>query len=127
MLVHLPINELKERKRMVQKFYYIWGVTALLTSITTAPLNANELLEYGEYLAGECSSCHKKNTKTEGIPSITGIEPNSFIEILKSYKNETLKNKAMISVAKSLDDEQMKALALYFYSLKETDKSQDVK
>ncbi len=105
--------------RMVRKFYYMFAGAMLATNIITTPLHANELLEYGEYLSQECSSCHKQNTKKESIPSIIGMEPNSFIDILKSYKNETLKNKAMISVAKSLDDEQMKALALYFHSLKE--------
>ena len=96
------------------------GAISLALSLTTS-LHANELLEYGEYLASECGSCHKENAKTKAIPSIIGIKPATFINVLKAYKEGKLKNKAMISVAKSLDDEQMKALALYFYSLKQAD------
>ena len=113
---------LKEREHMVKKVGIISAGVITLTLSLTSPLHANELLEYGEYLASECSTCHKKNAKTEAIPSIVGIKPDTFIDVLKSYKEEKLKNKAMISVAKSLDDEQMKALALYYYSLKKTDK-----
>jgi|GEM_PF-419295 len=115
---------LKERKRMVQNFCYFWGTILLLATTTLpSPIQANELLEYGEYLSKECSACHKTQTKTKGIPSIVGIEPESFIKILKSYKDGTLKNETMISVAKSLDDEQIKALALYFHSFKQPDKT----
>ncbi len=108
---------------MVRKLCYVWGTALLLTTTSISPLKANELMEYGEYLSKECSTCHKKQAKTEGIPSIVGIEPESFIKILKAYKEGTLKNETMISVAKSLDDEQMKALALYFHSLKEPEKT----
>lgn len=108
---------------MVRNICLTWGTVLLLTTTSISPLKANELLEYGEYLSKECSTCHKKNSKTKGIPSIVGIEPESFIKVLKSYKDGTLKNETMISVAKSLDDEQMNALALYFHSLKKTEKT----
>ena len=108
---------------MVKKLEYLLagGITLALFLTHTWP--SNDLLEYGEQLANECRSCHKQNTKTDGIPPIIGMEPENFINILQSYKEEKQPNQTMICVAKSLDDEQMKALAFYLYSLKQTEKT----
>lgn len=110
---------LKERKQMVKKIGFLLAGVITLALFLTNIWPSNDLLDYGEQLAGECRSCHKQNTKTDGIPPIIGMKPENFVSILMSYKEEKLTNQTMVSVAKSLDDEQMKALALYFYSLKE--------
>ena len=41
----------------------------------------------------------------------------SFVETVNYYKKGLRKNQAMESVAKTLDDEQIKALAVYFASV----------
>lgn len=94
-------------------------VTFLIASLFagTAAVSTNELRDYGEYLAGECTSCHKLDGSGEKIPSIVGWDQENFVAILKTYKSGERENKAMISVVKELDDEQMKALAVYFESL----------
>lgn len=75
-------------------------------------------LEYGKYLSGECTTCHKiDGSGGQQIPPITGWAPAEFVSILTLYKNGLRVNQAMESVAKSLDDEQMQALAAYFGSL----------
>lgn len=79
---------------------------------------ADDVLAYGEYLSGECTSCHRKDGKDKGIPPIIGWDAESFVAVLKSFKNGERDNKAMVSVAKTLDDEQMTALAKYFATLK---------
>ena len=83
----------------------------------------DDVLDYGEYLAGECTACHSSTGADKGIPSIVGWDAEGFIETLKYYKSGERDNAAMVDVAKNLDDEQMTALAAYFGSLE--DKSTD--
>ena len=78
----------------------------------------NELRDYGEYLSGECTTCHRLDGAGDGIPSIIGWEAEHFIDTMKSFRNGDRENAAMVSVAKSLDEEQLKALAQYFGSIK---------
>ena len=72
-------------------------------------------LGYGEYLAGECVTCHRKSGA--GIPQINGIEAETFVTIMKAYRSKELDNKVMQMMAGRLDDEQIISLAAYFSSL----------
>ena len=72
-------------------------------------------LDYGEYLAGECVTCHRKSGA--GIPQINGIEAETFVTIMKAYRSKELDNKVMQMMAGRLDDEQIISLAAYFSSL----------
>ena len=74
-------------------------------------------LGYGEYLAGECVTCHRKSGA--GIPQINGIEAETFVTIMKAYRNKELDNKVMQMMAGRLDDEQIISLAAYFSLLPE--------
>ena len=74
-------------------------------------------LGYGEYLAGECVTCHRKSGA--GIPQINGIEAETFVTIMKAYRSKELDNKVMQMVAGRLDDEQIISLAAYFSLLPE--------
>ncbi len=76
-----------------------------------------KLLSYGRHLSGECSACHRIDGTDNGIPSITGWDPEAFVATLAFYRNGERTNQAMVSVAQSLDDEQFMALAAYFGSL----------
>ncbi len=93
------------------------------TSLLTATVRADEVREYGEYLAGECTTCHRIDGVDNGIPAIVGWDIETFKETLGYYKTGERDNPAMVSVVKSLDDEQIHALATYFASLtpKETE------
>lgn len=75
---------------------------------------ADELYDYGEYLASECTTCHQLSGKSDGIPSITGWPVDHFVSVLKSYRDGAGENKAMRSVAGRLSDEEITALAVYF-------------
>ena len=74
-------------------------------------------LGYGEYLAGECVTCHRKSGT--GIPQINGIEADTFVTIMQAYRSKDLDNKVMQMMAGRLDDEQIISLAAYFSSLPE--------
>ena len=73
---------------------------------------------YGEHLARECTTCHRTDGSDSAIPAIVGWTTDEFVVTLKFYKLGERQNPTMISVAQSLDDEQMLALATYFASLK---------
>ena len=83
--------------------------TDLADQITKADLG------YGEYLAGECVTCHRKSGAD--IPQINGIEAETFVTIIKAYRSKELDNKVMQMMAGRLDDEQIISLAAYFSSL----------
>jgi cytochrome c553 len=90
--------------------------TALLGA--PKPAGADENLKaLGRHLAQECTPCHRLDGVDAGIPAIVGLDPSYFIEIMSTYKNGQRDNPAMVSVAQSLDDQQIKALALYLGAL----------
>ncbi|MCK5089680.1 MAG: hypothetical protein KAQ88_06855 [Hyphomicrobiaceae bacterium] len=98
------------------------GCLAMATSALTMAIAAmggdlEELKAYGRHLAGECTSCHRPDGAPSAIPSILGKTQDEFIALLTAYRDGRKTNQVMISVAKSLDDEQMAALAAYFGSL----------
>lgn len=74
---------------------------------------------YGEYLSGECVGCHKLQGQAQGIPSITGWDPDVFATVMQAYKNKELENPVMRLIAGRLEDDQIASLAVYFASLPE--------
>ena len=80
--------------------------------------NPNDrLLALGRHLAQECTSCHGIERAGNGIPSIIGLDAEYFVAMIELYRSGQRSNPAMVSVAQSLDDQQIKALSLYFESL----------
>ena len=74
-------------------------------------------IAYGEYLSGECVTCHRTNGADDGIPSIIGLDAEGFAYIMHAYRSKELENKVMQLVAGRLDNEQIASLAIYFASL----------
>jgi len=77
----------------------------------------DRLKAYGRNLAQECTGCHRIDGIDNGIPSIIGWKADTFIATLKFYQSGARTNPVMVSVANSLDDRQLEALATYFASL----------
>jgi cytochrome c553 len=77
-----------------------------------------KLKAYGEHLARECTTCHRIDGTDNGIPSIVGWDEDQFTTTLRFYQQGLRDNAAMVSVAQSLDEEQLRALAVYFASVK---------
>ena len=71
--------------------------------------------EYGAYLAGECTTCHRPDGAGEGIPSITGWPHDEFVIALHAYKRGKRVHPAMQLVAGRLSDEEIAALAAHFH------------
>jgi cytochrome c len=72
---------------------------------------------YGQYLSGECTTCHQADGGAEGIPSITGWPVEDFVLAMHAYKKNIRQNPVMNMMASRLSDEEIAALAAYFNAL----------
>ncbi len=70
--------------------------------------------EYGEYLAGECLTCHGATGSDNNIPGIHGREIPFIVTALVEYKNKVRENEVMRSVAGALGNDEIAAIAAYF-------------
>lgn len=93
----------------------LWLVVAL-PCMRAGGLQAEELYLYGEYLSGECVTCHRLDDDASDIPPIFGWAEDKFIETLAMYKHGLRENQAMRNVAVSLGEEEMAALARFYAS-----------
>ena len=90
---------------------------ALLTAVQLGtPAIAGDAA-YGQYLSGECVTCHRADGADKGIPSIIGWPADQFIAVLKSYKAKDRDNVVMQTIAGKFSDEEMAALAAYYAAL----------
>lgn len=85
--------------------------------LVAAPAAAKGDRALGEYLAGECVTCHQASGRFNGIPPIVGWPEASFIAIVDEYRRKTRPHAAMQTIAARLSDEEVAALAAYFGSL----------
>ena len=80
-----------------------------------------ELIAYGEYLSSECVTCHQMSGKDNGIPPIVGWDVTSFFQVIDTYRLKVRENATMQTIAANLSDEEIKALAAYFATIKPTE------
>ena len=88
----------------------------LVAGARAADMSREKMLRYGEQLAQECVSCHRRDGKDVGIPGIVKMTEQEFVDAMMLYKTGRRKNKVMVSVTGSLDSTQIQALAIYFTS-----------
>jgi len=69
---------------------------------------------YGEYLSGECTSCHQSSGAGDGIPAITNWPTDDFVTAMHAYKEGARAHPVMQMMAGRLSDEEIAALAAYF-------------
>ena len=102
---------------------HLFAIAAVLAAVchwagtAAAQTGDAKLIRYGEHLSQECTSCHRRDGVDNGIPSIFGLKTSEFSELMGYYQSGARPNPAMVSVAKSLDDGQIMALAAYFATL----------
>ncbi|WP_094022500.1 c-type cytochrome [Maliponia aquimaris] len=72
---------------------------------------------YGEYLASECLTCHKRDGADEGIPSIVKWHEEDFVVAMHAYKRKLRPHPVMQMMAGRLSDEEIAALAAYFATI----------
>lgn len=95
----------------------IFGI--ILAGAALRPAGAQDAgasLAYGRHLAQECVGCHSTQTGG-GIPVIAGKPATEITDLLHAFREGRRTNPVMVSVAKSLDEPQIAALAAYFASL----------
>jgi len=73
--------------------------------------------EFGEYLAGECTTCHQSSGADQGIPSIVGWPAEIFVTAMHAYRAKARPHPVMQMIAGPLNDEEIAALAAYFKKL----------
>lgn len=73
--------------------------------------------DYGEYLAGDCLTCHQATGHADGIPSIVGLPKDYFIRSLFEYRINVRSNEVMKLRVANLANDEIAALAAYFSSL----------
>ncbi|PTX54480.1 cytochrome c [Litoreibacter ponti] len=74
-------------------------------------------MEYGEYLASECTTCHRPDGDNDGIPGITGWETADFVTAIHAYREKHRDNPVMQMITGRLANDEIAALAAYFKSL----------
>ena len=74
-------------------------------------------VDYGEYLSGECVTCHHKAGLNQGIPTINGMDADVFVALMLAYRSKDMENPVMQMIAGRLDNNQIGSLAIYFSKL----------
>lgn len=69
---------------------------------------------YGEYLSGECTTCHQASGAADGIPSIVGWPSEDFVVAMHAYKDGARQHPVMQMMAGRLSNDEIAALAAYF-------------
>lgn len=77
---------------------------------------------FGEYLAGECVTCHQPSGTDRGIPSIVGWPKDAFVTAMHAYRSKTREHPVMRMIAAPLSDEEIASLAAYFETLNDPQK-----
>jgi cytochrome c len=73
--------------------------------------------EYGEYLAGECVTCHQASGHADGIPSIVGLPRGLLRQGAVRVQDNVRQNEVMKLRVANLANEEIAALAAYFAGL----------
>ena len=97
------------------------GTIFFAAPVIAEDLLANADIAYGEYLSGECVTCHSQDGADRGIPAINGLDAEVFAAVMHAYKVGDIEHPVMQMVTSRLDNEQIASLAVYFATLPTTD------
>ena len=107
---------------MIRFFITVFAVSLSCGSAASAEdLLAGADVGYGEYLSGECVTCHSQKGVNKGIPAINGLDAEVFATVMHAYKTGDMEHPVMQMVAGRLDGEQIASLAAFFASLTSAD------
>ncbi|MEP6017556.1 MAG: c-type cytochrome [Paracoccaceae bacterium] len=108
-------NNLDDPKRQARGIVHSLTVLLFLAATTAQAETADA--EYGQFLSGECTTCHQENGGDAGIPSIVNWPEQDFIAAMHEYKNKHRGHPIMQVIAGRLNDEEIAALAEYFANI----------
>ncbi len=69
---------------------------------------------FGEYLSAECTTCHRRDGASAGIPAIVGWPQEDFVAAMNAYRRRLRPHPVMQMMAGRLSDEEIAALAAYY-------------
>ena len=69
---------------------------------------------YGDYLSGDCVTCHRRSGGGDGIPPLAGLTADHIVTALVEYRLGLRDNEVMTVRAARLGDEEIAALAAHF-------------
>jgi cytochrome c553 len=104
--------------RMVAVALSFGPAVALGVTLVGARASAAGDRELGRHLSSECVTCHQLSGRVvAGIPTIVGIDAESFVAMMNAYRSGERSNAVMQAIAGKLSDEETAALAAYFGGL----------
>jgi cytochrome c553 len=73
-------------------------------------------VQAGKTAAAACAGCHGEAgiSKTPGMPSLVGLDPQYLVAAMKAYKDSQRKNDMMKSLLAAVSDADMNNMALYY-------------
>jgi cytochrome c553 len=96
----------------------VWVIAMVLLGGSAAAQGKGDTA-LGEYLSGECVTCHQLSGKAVGaIPPIIGVDAESFTALMNAYRKKERDNQVMQTIAAKFSNEEIAALAAYFESIK---------
>lgn len=96
------------------RFWKACRTVALATAIVGIGAPATFADDAG-LIANACTSCHGVDGRSQSaIPSIAGVDPVIFAQIMRSFASDSLVVTIMNRIAKAYSDEQILLLANYF-------------
>jgi len=72
----------------------------------------------GAQLAATCASCHRLDGRDKGIPSIIGLDEETFIRAMQAFKSGERPSQIMRVMSRSLSNEEIATLAHYLSTLR---------
>lgn len=105
-------------KEMSNRLSLNCGLALLIALAVVLPVRAAGPSDYGAYLSGECMGCHRPGGTPSAIPALETLSPDRIIAALREYQSGKRTNPVMVSVARSLSEEQIAALAAFFSAAK---------
>ncbi len=77
---------------------------------------AADPVQAGKAAAAGCAECHGEGgvSKTAGVPSLVGSDPQALVKAMKAYKSGERKNDVMKTMFTGITDAGMNNIALYY-------------
>ena len=77
---------MSNKKQFFVAIFILLGSINFSSSAYAEAILLNADIAYGEYLAGECVTCHGASSANKGIPNIIGLDAAGIAYSLHSYR-----------------------------------------
>ena len=109
--MNLSSNDKRPRRSRFRRRSFAALFAAAAIGGLPAPASAQD----AGIIADACTGCHGVGGRSDtAIPTIAGIDPVIFIQLMNGFRNDTIAVTIMNRIAKAYDDEQIEMLAAYF-------------